>query len=73
MAGIIKSVNMVENIKPPITAIPIETRLSDPAPNARAIGKTPKTVDILVIRIGLKRALAAPIIESLIFIPLALR
>ena len=73
MAGITNSVNMVENIKPPITAIPIETRLSDPAPSASAIGRTPRTVDKLVIKIGLKRAFAAPTIESLILIPVALR
>jgi len=44
---------MVEKIKPPITTIPIETRLSDPAPKARAMGNVPKTVESEVIKIGL--------------------
>ena len=64
MAGITNSVKMVEKIRPPITAIPMETRLSEPAPKASAIGRMPSTADKLVIRMGLKRAFAAPTMES---------
>ena len=42
--------------RPPITASPIGTRLSAPAPSASAMGSVPRTVEKAVIRIGRKRA-----------------
>lgn len=51
-------------IIPPTTAIPIDTLLSDPAPNANAIGRIPRIVDKLVIKIGLNHILAAPCMDS---------
>ena len=54
------SVNTVENASPPITAAPIGTLLSAPAPKAKAMGRIPKIVDKLVIKIGINRATAAP-------------
>jgi len=73
IAGITKSVRKVEKINPPITAIPIETLLSEPAPRANAIGRIPSTVERLVIRIGLKREIAALITASVFSSPAAVR
>jgi len=52
---------MVANIIPPTTVTPMAIRLSAPAPApvATAIGKMPKTVLKLVIKIGRKRDCAA--------------
>ena len=69
MAGIINSVSIVENANPPMTATPIGTLLSAPAPRAKAIGRIPKIVDKLVIKIGLNLAADAPMIDSSIDIP----
>ena len=64
-------VRNVEKINPPITAIPIETRLSEPAPSANAIGRIPRTVERLVIKIGLNREIAAFITASVFSSPAA--
>ena len=53
------NVNTKENKIPPTITTPIPIRLLAPAPNARAIGKAPSAVAILVIKIGRKRAAAA--------------
>ena len=39
----------MENNIPPTTAIPIETRLVDPDPKAKAMGKIPKIVHRLLL------------------------
>ena len=59
-------VRIVENNNPPTTEIPIETRLSEPAPNAKAMGKIPKIAHKLVMIIGRKRAAEAALTLSLI-------
>ena len=71
IAGITNNVRNVEKINPPITAIPIETLLSEPAPSASAIGKIPSTVERLVISIGLNLAMAALMTASVFSSPAA--
>lgn len=65
MAGIIYKVKNVEKISPPATATPIEIRLSAPAPVAKTMGAIPRTVDRLVIRIGLNLEAADSIMASI--------
>lgn len=64
MAGITNSVRKVAKINPPMTATPIDIRLSDPAPRAKAMGNIPNMVERLVMSIGRNLALAAPMIAS---------
>ena len=54
---------------PPITAVPIATRLFAPAPVAIASGNTPKMKAKLVIRIGRRRIRAASIAASMTRLP----
>jgi hypothetical protein len=55
---------------PPITDVPIATRLLAPAPVAMASGRTPKMKAKLVIRIGRKRIRAASTAASMTRRPL---
>ena len=71
IAGTTNKVRKVEKINPPITAIPIETLLSDPAPSASAIGRIPRTVDKLVIRIGRSLDIEALMTASVLSRPVA--
>ena len=59
MAGITKSVSTNENIIPPTITIPNGIRLVAAAPRESAIGKAPKDMAKLVIKIGRNRWLAA--------------
>ena len=59
IAGITNSVSAPPHTSPPITAMPIEMRLSAPAPSASAIGSVPRIVASVVMRIGRRRAAAA--------------
>src|SRR5256885_312578 len=54
---------------PPITAVPIATRLLAPAPVAIASGSTPKMKAKLVIRIGRRRMRAASSAASITRLP----
>lgn len=56
MTGTTTKVSKVEVIKPPITAIAIGLRTSEPAPILKAIGIIPAIIAIVVISIGRKRA-----------------
>ena len=58
---------------PPTTAMPSGLRDSAPAPRPSAIGRMPKMVASVVIRIGRSRMLAAPATASSSGIPRARR
>ena len=70
--GITIRVNIVEKIKPPRTANPIDCLLSAPAPWAITKGKLPKIIAMLVIRIGLNLIFAASVTASVRFNPFLL-
>ena len=58
------SVRMVENVRPPITAMPIGCHVSEPAPVPIASGSMPRMVVNEVISTGRKRLLPPAITAS---------
>ena len=69
-AGITYSVKASEKISPPMMAAPMGMREVDESPKARAIGKAPRMVAKLVIKIGRKRCDAASMTPSVMLNPL---
>ena len=69
ITGITTRVNIVEVIKPPITAIAIGLRTPEPAPIPRAIGIIQAIIAIVVIKIGRNRATPESSVASYIGFP----
>ena len=67
------SVSAVELMSPATTVMAMGVRISDPSPRPSAMGRSPRTVVAVVIRIGRSRTEPACTIASVLDRPLARR
>ena len=64
MTGVVKSVSIWLNVRPPMIARPSGRRSSEPVPLPSSIGSAPSMAASVVIRIGRKRSSDASKIAS---------